>query len=367
MGYGKTLLAGMIAACAILTAYPAYSQHEHPAVPAQGQAQPRTQPQDDRPWLGITIQEMNEEAARSLGITETRGVFVSQVAPGGPAQEAGLQMGDVIVELNGEDVSGADDFISRIGEEDIGSTVALEVMRGGAAENINVRLGEMPSTARMGMAGRGMMGGGGGGMAGGGMVAQQGHGGQMHGGMSGGSCPDCPMCGQMGQMQCPQMPCPMMGQCAQMGGQKGMHRHEGAKGMMGRGMADGMDPMPGHMYKKMMRAFKELNLTPDQKAKARDIYTNFRKQAIKTGAEIKIAKIDLHELLRAEPVNMEKVRAKASEIASKTTDLMLAGIRSMEEFKKLLTPQQRGQFNNLLAMDSGDMDSTEESSGKDME
>lgn len=340
MGYGKTLFAGLVAACSILFAPPAYSQHEHPAA-AQGQAQPQSpqSPQsNDRPWLGITIQEMNEEAARSLGITETKGVFVSQVAPGGPAQEAGLQMGDVIVELDGEDVRDADDFISRIRTEEIGSTVALEVKRGGATENINVRLGEMPSTVMMG---RGMMGGGG-----------------MMGGMAGGSCPDCPMCGTMGQT-----PCPMMGQmgwqCPQMGGMMGMQ----GRGMKGPGMRGGMmDPILGHMYHKAMRAVKDLNLSPEQKSKARGIYTDFRKQAIKTGSEIKIARIELHELLKAEPVNMEKVRAKTGEIASKTADLMLSGVRSMEEFKKVLTPQQRSRLSDMLAMDSGtdEMDAGED-------
>ncbi|HEY4708507.1 MAG TPA: PDZ domain-containing protein [Thermodesulfobacteriota bacterium] len=358
MGYGKTLFAGFIAACSILFAPPSYGQLEHPAAE---QAEPQSQSQD-RPWLGITIQEMNEAAARSLGISETKGVFVSQVAPGGPAQEAGLQMGDVIVELNGEDVRSADDFISRIRTSEVGSTVALEVNRGGATENINVRLGEMPSAAMMSKSMTGGNGGMMGGMSGG-----------MMGGMSGGSCPDCPMCGNMGQTPCPQTPCPMMGQmmgqaggqCPQMDGKKGMRRHGDGKGMMmGPGMSGGM---MGHMYGKLMRAVKGLDLTAEQKAKARDIHTNFRKQAIKTGAEIKIARIELHELLKAEPVNMEKVKAKAGEIASKSADLMLSGIRSMEEFKKVLTPQQRGKLNDMLAFDSGadDMDAGEDEMSRD--
>ena len=348
MGYGKTLFASLFLAVSVLFTYPAYAQQESPA-PGQGQMPMQMQMQD-RPWLGITIQEMNEEAARSLGVTETKGVFVSQVAPGGPAQEAGLQMGDVIVELDGEDVRDADDFISRIRTGEIGSTVALEVKRGGATENINVRLGEMPSTAMMG---RGMMGGGGGMMGGG-----------MEGMMGSGSCQDCPM---MGQALCPMMG-QARGQCPQMGGKMGMGKHGDGMGMMGRGMQGAvMDPMLGHLYGKVMRAVKDLNLSPEQKAKARDIYISYRKQAIKTGSEIKIARIELHELLRAEPVNMEKVRAKTGEIASKTADLMLAGIRSMEEFKLVLTPQQRSRLTDMLAMDSGtdEMDAGEDEMSQD--
>ena len=125
--------------------------------------------------------------------------------------------------------------------------------------------------------------------------------------------------------------------------------------------------MLGHLYGKVMRAVKDLNLSPEQKAKARDIYISYRKQAIKTGSEIKIARIELHELLRAEPVNMEKVRAKTGEIASKTADLMLAGIRSMEEFKLVLTPQQRSRLTDMLAMDSGTdaMDAGEDEMSQD--
>lgn len=289
MGHSRELFASFFLAVAFLAAPPVFAQQFHPA-PVQDQA-------SERSWLGITIQEMNEETARSMGMTETGGVLVSDVAQGGPADQAGVRMGDVIVELNGEDVTGADDFISRIGTAGVGSTVALEVNRGGETEDLLVQLGKMPMTATPG---RGFM---------------------MGGGMT------------HGMMDCP------MG----MDGRKGMRGH-------GRYMKDGMF---GRMYGKMTMGMKALDLTPEQSARARDIYTEFRKQAIKTGSEVKIAEIDLYDLLRADPVNMERVRAKIGEINSKKADLMMAGVRGMEEFKKVLTPEQRGRLKNMLAADTG--------------
>ena len=126
----------------------------------------------------------------------------------------------------------------------------------------------------------------------------------------------------------------------------------GMKGGHARG--DGMmAPIFGHMYGKMMKAVKGLNLSADQRASAREIHMNFKKQAIRTGAEIKIAGIELHELLMSDPVNMDKVKGKIGEILSKKADLMMAGIKSVEDFKKLLTTEQKGKLKDMLSMDTG--------------
>ena len=58
-----------------------------------------------RGLLGVSIQDITPELAKSFGLTESKGALVAQVVPGGPAAEGGLQEGDVIVEFDGKAVA----------------------------------------------------------------------------------------------------------------------------------------------------------------------------------------------------------------------------------------------------------------------
>jgi Spy/CpxP family protein refolding chaperone len=115
----------------------------------------------------------------------------------------------------------------------------------------------------------------------------------------------------------------------------------------------------GMMYGKIMMAIKAMNLTPEQKAKANAIHSDFKKKAVRAAADVKVAHIELHELLAADPVNLEKVRAKVNELVQKKTDMMMLGIRSLEDFKKVLNPDQKKMLKDMLAMDSGEMEDME--------
>ena len=58
-----------------------------------------------RGWLGVSIQEMTPELAKSLGLKEKKGALVAQVVTGSPAEKAGIEQGDVIVEFDGKEVA----------------------------------------------------------------------------------------------------------------------------------------------------------------------------------------------------------------------------------------------------------------------
>jgi serine protease Do len=88
----------------------------------------------------VTIQEVNDKVARQMGIPEHTGVLVADVVNGSPADEAGVDLGDVIVKVNGREVKDPGDFVKRIQEAGVGSTVALEVNRAGTKEEIKVTL-----------------------------------------------------------------------------------------------------------------------------------------------------------------------------------------------------------------------------------
>ena len=353
----NTVLTSLCLLAFFLFASPLFAQQQSPAPSLQ---EPPSQQQSTRAWLGVTIQEVNERIARQMGIRAAAGVLVADVAEGSPAEEAGVSMGDVIVRLNGLAVEGASDFITRIQEAGVGSTVALEVSRAGEAEEINVTLEPMPPAAMLGRSQMGYEKGQKMGMMpmGGGADCP------MHSQGMGAACPmghDCPMgqsCpGKTGM--CPRYPMGGHGQMGGMGMMDGMgmmQRHPG-KSMMGRQMGMGMPGGP--VYGKIMMAIKSMNLTPEQKAKADVIHSDFKKKAIRAAADVKVAHIELHELLAADPVNLDKVRAKVNELVQKKTEVMMLGIRSLEDFKKVLTPDQKKMLKDMLAMDSGEMEDME--------
>ncbi|MEQ1618620.1 MAG: Do family serine endopeptidase [Terricaulis sp.] len=98
-----------------------------------------------RGWIGVSIQGLDEDLARSLGLDEPRGALIGSLVPDGPAARAGLQQGDVILSYNGQRIEDSRDLTQRVGATRVGETARLEVLRGGARRNLTLRLGERPS------------------------------------------------------------------------------------------------------------------------------------------------------------------------------------------------------------------------------
>ena len=95
-----------------------------------------------RGYLGVTIQGVDPDLAKAFGLTRGGGALVGDVSPDSPAAKAGLQRGDVILELNGQTVSGPDDLSVRIAEMAPGSVAHLKVFRSGQPRDIDVTLTE---------------------------------------------------------------------------------------------------------------------------------------------------------------------------------------------------------------------------------
>ena len=95
-----------------------------------------------RGWLGVQPQEIDQRLARLLGLKDTQGVLVAGVVPDGPAETAGIQIKDVIVELNGRPVRDPNDLILQIARLTVGSQAKLVVIRDGQRMEITVTIGE---------------------------------------------------------------------------------------------------------------------------------------------------------------------------------------------------------------------------------
>jgi len=95
-----------------------------------------------RGLLGVAeIENVTPDAARVLGLEAAKGVVVGTVIPGSGAEAAGVEPGDVIVTLDGEDVLGLKDLQTRVGLAEIGDEVELGVVRNGEARTIAATLG----------------------------------------------------------------------------------------------------------------------------------------------------------------------------------------------------------------------------------
>jgi serine protease Do len=97
-----------------------------------------------RGWLGVQIQGVDEDLAKSLKMSDTRGAIVSNVTPGSPADEAGLKPGDVVRGLDGKPVETSSDLSSRVASMGPGGRVALDVLRDGSEKTIHAKLGTFP-------------------------------------------------------------------------------------------------------------------------------------------------------------------------------------------------------------------------------
>ncbi|MFN2259380.1 MAG: Do family serine endopeptidase [Parasphingopyxis sp.] len=98
-----------------------------------------------RGYLGVGIQQMTDEIAESLGLPEDRGEIVSRVEPGEAAARAGIRQGDVIVNVDGEDVTRDKTLSYIVANLEVGSTVPVILVRDGDRMRVNVTIGERPS------------------------------------------------------------------------------------------------------------------------------------------------------------------------------------------------------------------------------
>jgi serine protease Do len=98
--------------------------------------------------LGVTIQGITPELARSLNLSGTSGALVSDVDEGSPAEAAGLKRGDVITGLNGAPVKETNELRNEIAALQPGSEAKLTIMRDGKEQMLTARLGELEGVNR---------------------------------------------------------------------------------------------------------------------------------------------------------------------------------------------------------------------------
>jgi serine protease Do len=101
-----------------------------------------------RGWLGVRIQEVDDELATSLGLDRARGALVAGIDERGPAKPAGIETGDVIVRFDGKDVRNSRELPRIVAETEVGKDVPVVIMRKGKEQTLNVKLGRLEESER---------------------------------------------------------------------------------------------------------------------------------------------------------------------------------------------------------------------------
>ena len=99
-----------------------------------------------RGWLGVRIQQVNEEIADSLGMDRARGALVAGVNPDGPAAGTGLESGDVIITFAGENVAEMRDLPKIVAATSPGQTVEVIVLRDGTEISFTIEIGRLETS-----------------------------------------------------------------------------------------------------------------------------------------------------------------------------------------------------------------------------
>ncbi|MCB1443317.1 MAG: Do family serine endopeptidase [Methyloceanibacter sp.] len=103
----------------------------------------------DRGWLGVVIQNVNDDIADSIGLSTPTGAMVTKVTEDGPASKEDIKAGDVIVGVNGDEVKDSRDLARKIAELEPDTEVKLAIVRYGDKREVDMTLGTFPSAKKL--------------------------------------------------------------------------------------------------------------------------------------------------------------------------------------------------------------------------
>ena len=95
--------------------------------------------------VGVQIDQVSTEVAESIGLGKARGALVRMVESGGPAEKAGLQAGDIILQFDGKPIDKASDLPRIVGNTRPGTKAEMQVYRRGVQRKLTVTVGELPA------------------------------------------------------------------------------------------------------------------------------------------------------------------------------------------------------------------------------
>jgi serine protease Do len=98
-----------------------------------------------RGWIGVAIQDVDENLAKSFNLDKAEGILVSEVQDGSPAEKAGLKQGDVILRLNNRVLDDVNDLRNTISLIQPNTRITLQITRDGKKKDVEITVGELPA------------------------------------------------------------------------------------------------------------------------------------------------------------------------------------------------------------------------------
>jgi serine protease Do len=105
-----------------------------------------------RGWLGVLIQDVTKDLADSFDMRHPRGALIARVLPDSPSEKAGLKVGDIILEFNGNEIATSSELPPLVGSSNVDKPALLKILRNGKVKNMNVNIGELPAEDEMELA-----------------------------------------------------------------------------------------------------------------------------------------------------------------------------------------------------------------------
>jgi serine protease Do len=107
-----------------------------------------------RGWAGLAIQEVTPDIAEAFGLEAPRGALVAGVVKGGPAEQGGIKVGDIVTEYDGQQVKNANDFPLMVARTPVNKNVQMKVFRETKEMDMSITVGELKDS-QTGGAGKG--------------------------------------------------------------------------------------------------------------------------------------------------------------------------------------------------------------------
>lgn len=101
-----------------------------------------------RGWLGVVIQDLTEEMAEYAGSPDRKGAMVMEVMPGQPAEAAGIQPKDIIIEVNGQPVTSSHDLTALVANLAVGEKAKITVLRNGKKQTLTIEVAKRPEDTK---------------------------------------------------------------------------------------------------------------------------------------------------------------------------------------------------------------------------
>jgi len=102
-----------------------------------------------RGWLGVSVQDISEDIAKSMKIKDKSGALISDVFKGDPADKAGLKSGDIVTEINGKPVKDTHELLMMIAGFRIGETIRIKIVRDGQEKVLPITIAERTEKSEM--------------------------------------------------------------------------------------------------------------------------------------------------------------------------------------------------------------------------